>query len=89
MTIVSPNEAKVGMLATYAIGSDSYGTEITAVYRFASGERKGEVRAVEAGSHGLFTLRTKGRKAGRLIRQGGDYGTLRLGEAVDYWDPHF
>jgi len=89
MTTVTPNEAKCGMPATYAIGSDSYATEVTAVYRFASGERKGQVRAVEAGSYGLFTLRIKGRKAGRLIRQGGDHGTLRLGEAISYWDPSF
>ena len=88
MIITNPNEAYVGMPATFAIGSDSYATEVTAVYYFKSGERKGQVKAV-ATTRGLFTLRTKGRKAGRLIEAGQEYGTLRLGEAVDYWDPHF
>lgn len=82
MNIVTPNEAKVGMPATMSIGSDSYATEVTAVYRFASGSRKGQVRAVET-DKGLFTLRDNG----RLIK--GKHFYLSLGFARDYWDPHF
>lgn len=82
MSTLTPNEAKVGMPATMSIGSDSYATEVTAVYRFASGSRKGLVRAVET-KKGLFTLRDNG----RLIM--GKHYYLSLGVAIDYWDPHF
>jgi streptogramin lyase len=89
MTTITPNEAFVGMPATFAIGSDAYATEITAVYRYTTGTRKGQVKAVDAGRYGYFTLRTTGHKAGYLVRQGGNSGTLRLGVAESYWDPSF
>lgn len=88
-TYATVNEAYVGMPATFAIGSDRYATEITAVFYFKSGAMAGQVKAVEAGRFNVFTLRTTGRKAGRLISKGGNHGTLLLGVAEDYRDPHF
>jgi hypothetical protein len=88
MTTITPNEAKVGMPATSCIGGDRYATEVTAVYRYTSGARKGQVRAVET-TRGLYTLRTSRRLNGRLCREGGETTFLRLGVAENYMDPHF
>jgi hypothetical protein len=89
MTTFTANDAFVGMPATFGIGTDRYATEVIGVYRFKSGAKAGQVKAVEVQFFGMFTLRTTGRKAGRLIREGGSHGSLRLGVAEDYRDPHF
>jgi len=85
---LNPNEATVGMPATYCIGSDRYATAVTEIFHFKTGAKAGQVKAILAGTR-MFTLRTKGRKAGYLVREGGDYGVLHLGWAEDYRDPHF
>lgn len=81
---VAVEDVKVGMPATYYIGSDSYATEVEGVIRFKTGSRAGQVKAVVARNEGIFTLRPNG----RLQLQGG-HGGLVVGFARDYWDPSF
>lgn len=87
-TYATPNEAYVGMPATFAIGTDRYATQVVAIEYFKSGNRAGQVKAIHTPNY-VFTLRTVGKRAGRLILEGGTNGTLLLGVAEDYRDPHF
>lgn len=78
---------EVGTPATFKIGGDRYATEVTAVERFKTGARAGQVKAVEAGTH-RFTPKTTKRGETYLVGQGGS-GALWLGFAENYRDPHF
>lgn len=79
---------KEGMPATFYIGSDSYATELSDVNFFKSGTRKGLIKSVEIYFHGRTEVfKPKFYETG-IVWQG-EYGTLGLGYARDYRDPHF
>lgn len=80
------NSVEVGTPATFRIGTDRYATAVTAVERFKTGARAGQVKAVEAG-YGRFTPKET-RYGTMLIGKGGS-GVLALGVAETYLDPHF
>lgn len=80
---------EIGTPATYGIGSDSYGVVIININRFKSGKNVGKVSYVEVkmpwGDVRKFTRRAHG----SFLSVGHNCGSLSVGYAYDYRDPHF
>jgi hypothetical protein len=79
----------VGTPATYSIGSDCYAAEIVNVQRYKSGKNIGKVSFVEVqisfGQVRKFTRRAHG----SFLSVGYNCGSLTVGYAYEYMDPHF
>lgn len=82
----------VGMPATFGIGSDSYGLEITGITYYKTGAKAGQVKEIMAGKPGEESEIFFVTKTGRIQKRSeysGFYGSLTVGFARDYWDPSF
>ena len=80
---------EIGTPATYGIGSDCYGVVITNVQRFKSGKNIGKVSSVEVKMPWNETRKFTRRAHGSFIATGHNCGSLVVGYAYDYRDPHF
>lgn len=78
-----------GTPATYNIGSDCYGVMIINLNRFKSGANVGKVSNVEVKMPWGETRKFTRRANGSFIAAGKNYGSLVVGYAYDYRDPHF
>jgi len=82
----------VGMPATFGIGSDSYGLEITGITYYKTGAKAGQVKEIMAGKPDEVSETFFVTKSGRIQKRSlysGFYGSLTIGFARDYWDPSF
>ena len=79
-------EIQIGTPATFCIGSDKYATEISSIEYYKSGDKKGSIRYLELARGGgiKFSQDSKG----YWVQKSG-YARARIGEAIDYLDPHF
>lgn len=82
---------RVGDLATYYIGSDSYGVVIIEVFNFKSGPKAGTAKMVIARDLDGEQVTTYHRTKNILAAKFGEHysGKLVIGEAIDYRDPSF
>jgi hypothetical protein len=91
-------EIKAGDPCTFYTGSDSYAETVSAVIRYKSGTRKGQIKEIHIRANDwngptIFRPATchNGRVEYLLVREGRKqwYGALVVGYAKDYLDPHF
>lgn len=83
----------IGMPASYGIGSDSYAMTVVAIDYFKTGAKAGAVKAIYAAHEDheaeKFTLTKSGRFQKRAQYESYFYGSLTVGDAIEYRDPSF
>jgi hypothetical protein len=86
---VNANPA-IGMPATFYIGSDCYAYEVVSIEYFKSGKKAGQPKSIVAKrDNGIETFVYSKRGFQQYYQYGENYGSFRVGKAVEYRDPSF